>query len=709
MTMRSINRIVNSLLYSTSTMMIEDGHGHAPTTGTGTGTSSSSSSSPLKIRRRNVPKNGEPQSPPALLHNHRATKHTGRPRKALRKIWCRLVWLTGQRCFFVMCGVLACGLTVYKHQTHQVRRKLLSSGMQSSPKVSFLSHSAFTRSTGTRTPANFRPGEFFGPAGTDFGDIHFDTIQYMPDHWYRLIDTDADYYEDRFKSRLLEDEDGFLQPEFEHFEDLDFPQPGCQRLKWGDDSHSTCNRFHELPLDYTDDYSKKYLAHGFYRDTWLFESKSPLLENLVLKRLRLNEDHDYSWWTAKHIYREALIMERTTSSQHTIDIYGHCYTSVLVEPAFELSKYIVEGVEYKGRGRISQAALDEMQVEDVYPFNNFTTEEKLDIALGMAQGIAVLHGNAEGVVVNDDVHPDQFLINKDGLVKFNDFNNARLLEWNATANNYCKFDTWIGGDYRSPEEMNSQDIDEKSDIWPLGANIFVLLSGLYPYYTVWETKAVEHIVSEGIKPILDERYKTRSLIEGRLYEIMEQCWEIDPEQRVSIFDVVKHLQETKVMVEQAKLEGTFRKEEPLQQKSLLQVRQRYIELHGEEHEEEEDSNDHDHEHLWLQYKHHEHDDEEHENGRERREHEEHDAREHEDEHEQLHHHNEEEASNSRDDANHDHYDLQEHLEHEQEHEEQEHEEQELEEQELEEQELEEQEHEEQESSTEGDDEPGNSL
>jgi hypothetical protein len=30
-------------------------------------------------------------------------------------------------------------------------------------------------------------------------------------------------------------------------------------------------------------------------------------------------------------------------------------------------------------------------------------------------------GHPEGLILNDDVHPDQWLITADGLVKFNDF------------------------------------------------------------------------------------------------------------------------------------------------------------------------------------------------------------------------------------------------------------------------------------------------
>lgn len=95
-------------------------------------------------------------------------------------------------------------------------------------------------------------------------------------------------------------------------------------------------------------------------------------------------------------------MERTSSSHRTMDIYGHCVSAILVEPGYEISQRISQGVEYAGRGRITQDELDEYQHDDVYPFNDFTVEEKLDIALQMAESIAELHGHHEGVIVNDD-------------------------------------------------------------------------------------------------------------------------------------------------------------------------------------------------------------------------------------------------------------------------------------------------------------------
>jgi len=69
--------------------------------------------------------------------------------------------------------------------------------------------------------------------------------------------------------------------------------------------------------------------------------------------------------------------------------------------------------------------------------------------------------------------------------------------------------------------MRAEPVDEKSDVWPMGANIFVLLTGLFPYHTEWERPQIERIIAHGYLPDIDQRYRTRSFIEGRLVEIME--------------------------------------------------------------------------------------------------------------------------------------------------------------------------------------------
>jgi len=114
-------------------------------------------------------------------------------------------------------------------------------------------------------------------------------------------------------------------------------------------------------------------------------------------------------------------------------------------------------------------------------------------------------------------------------------------------------------------------------VWPFGAMVMGLLSGLFPFYEVWDRYTIESIIEQGDRPYLDERYYTRSFIERRLYEVMQACWEEDPDKRISIFEVVAYLHETRDLLVQMKEAGEWipERDDPRpQQESLLAVRAR---------------------------------------------------------------------------------------------------------------------------------------
>ena len=60
----------------------------------------------------------------------------------------------------------------------------------------------------------------------------------------------------------------------------------------------------------------------------------------------------------------------------------------------------------------------------------------------------------------------------------------------------------------------------------MGNGIYGHLTGLYPYYDSTDQDAtVEDILQQDRKPFMDDRrYRNRSLVEGTLVKIMEQCW-----------------------------------------------------------------------------------------------------------------------------------------------------------------------------------------
>jgi hypothetical protein len=62
----------------------------------------------------------------------------------------------------------------------------------------------------------------------------------------------------------------------------------------------------------------------------------------------------------------------------------------------------------------------------------------------------------------------------------------------------------------------------------------------------------------GKTAFVDPRYKARSYAEAKLVEIMEKCWEFDPDQRIDMFEVVRLLRE--VVSENERLSKTKKNE-----------------------------------------------------------------------------------------------------------------------------------------------------
>jgi hypothetical protein len=116
-------------------------------------------------------------------------------------------------------------------------------------------------------------------------------------------------------------------------------------------------------------------------------------------------------------------MERLTASPRIVNIYGHCATSIMSEPMLHevTNDMVVNSRDDNYAGYIDQADLDKLQVDDVKPMNNLTNEQKLDLAIAMAESIAEIHGYEGGLIIHGDFHPYQLLSGANGEIKLNDF------------------------------------------------------------------------------------------------------------------------------------------------------------------------------------------------------------------------------------------------------------------------------------------------
>ena len=98
-----------------------------------------------------------------------------------------------------------------------------------------------------------------------------------------------------------------------------------------------------------------------------------------------------------------------------------------------------------------------------------------------ANGLAAAH--AAGMV-HRDIKPENLMLTKDGIVKVVDFGLSKLIEAaDDTRTAVTKAGQILGTPhYMSPEQFESKEIDARADIYGLGATLFRLLTGRYPYH-----------------------------------------------------------------------------------------------------------------------------------------------------------------------------------------------------------------------------------
>ena len=151
-------------------------------------------------------------------------------------------------------------------------------------------------------------------------------------------------------------------------------------------------------------------------------------------------------------------------------------------------------------------------------------------------GEALKHAHAQNMV-HRDIKPDNILITKKGIVKVADFGLAKALDEDVSM---TQSGTGLGTPlYMAPEQArNAKYVDNRSDVYALGATLYHMLTGKLPY---GGTTALELIMAKE-KGIYPQSRTVRPEIPERLDLIIDKMMAKDPNHRYkNCDDVLKDL------------------------------------------------------------------------------------------------------------------------------------------------------------------------
>jgi len=137
--------------------------------------------------------------------------------------------------------------------------------------------------------------------------------------------------------------------------------------------------------------------------------------------------------------------------------------------------------------------------------------EILEIAIRAAGALAAAHAAS---IIHRDIKPENIMVRRDGYVKVLDFGLAKLTErqgflTDPEAPTEAMVNTDAGtvmgtAVYMSPEQAKGAKVDERTDLWSLGAVLYEMVTGHVPFFGETSSETISLILQKEPAPL--QRY-----------------------------------------------------------------------------------------------------------------------------------------------------------------------------------------------------------
>jgi len=148
---------------------------------------------------------------------------------------------------------------------------------------------------------------------------------------------------------------------------------------------------------------------------------------------------------------------------------------------------------------ISMECVKGRSIKEVIGERKLSEEEILKIATQIAEGLNAAHKKD---IIHRDIKSDNIMLTEDGQVKIMDFGLAKL----KGVSKLTKAGTTLGTmQYMSPEQVQGQEVDQRSDIFSFGVVLYEMITGQLPFKGEYEAAVVYSIINETPEPITEHR------------------------------------------------------------------------------------------------------------------------------------------------------------------------------------------------------------
>ncbi|MEE8576452.1 MAG: protein kinase [candidate division Zixibacteria bacterium] len=182
---------------------------------------------------------------------------------------------------------------------------------------------------------------------------------------------------------------------------------------------------------------------------------------------------------------------------------------------------IYEVSEHQGRPFFAMELAEGQSLRDVAKGKELSIDRVIELAIQICDGLGAAHDKK---VVHRDIKPSNIVIDAYGRPKILDFGLAAI----QGGEHLTKTGSTLGTvRYMSPEQVQGNEVDHRSDLFSLGVVLFELISGRTPFEKDNEAATLKAITQDNPEPLA--RYK--SDIPDELQRTVSKLLEKDPSLR----------------------------------------------------------------------------------------------------------------------------------------------------------------------------------